>query len=395
MTHWSDKLIKSPGFCTRPFFHTYLGQAGSTKVCCNNTEYSYGDISSQSFDDLISKKNDKLTDFRRQFIDSDKLPHSCRSCEDPVNNHYRQQHIDLTRHILKQFDTPEDLINNEKIYTYDIRFSNLCNLKCQYCSPDASSRIAAKLYDSGRLDRILLTLGDENISQILARFEASINDVVEFYFAGGEPLIMKEHYDILDICIKHRKFDIRLAYNSNLTILETKKYNIFDYWKNFKKVGLNASIDAGWEQFEFIRSGGDWAKVVENLKKVRQLPNVHVTITPTVAFWNMIHIPKVYKYLRENNLLGRQTHNFGGEILRHDLLKPSVLPLAYKNYIRELYETEYKEYPEVKVLLKYLDDDDSHLLPETKKYVEELGKKQNCDIYSVFPEFKDIFNGLQ
>jgi sulfatase maturation enzyme AslB (radical SAM superfamily) len=206
---------------------------------------------------------------------------------------------------------------------------------------------------------------------------------------------MKEHYDILDICIKHRKFDIRLAYNSNLTILETKKYNIFDYWKNFKKVGLNASIDAGWEQFEFIRSGGDWAKVVENLKQIKQLPNVHVTITPTVAFWNMIHIPKVYKYLRENNLLGRQTHNFGGEILRHDLLKPSVLPLAYKNYIRELYETEYKEYPEVKVLLKYLDDDDSHLLPETKKYVEELGKKQNCDIYSVFPEFKDIFNGLQ
>lgn len=394
MAHWTDKLLTSPGFCSRPFFHLYVGQQGGTNVCCNNTEYSYGNIKQSSFNEVYSKDNSKLVEFRKEFLDSDQLPDSCRACNDPARANYKNSHIQQTKRFLRRFDTPEDLINNQKIYTYDVRFNNLCNLMCVYCAPQASTRIAVKSYNDGRSDYVFESIDDKNLEQILDRFETSIKDVSEFYFAGGEPLIMKEHYNILDICIRHNKYDILLTYNSNLTKLGTKKYNALDYWKNFQKIGLNASIDAGWEQFEFIRNGGKWNQVVENLQAVRALSNVDVTITPTVAFWNMLHIPRVYKYLVENNLLSRQTHDFGGEIQRYEFLRPAVLPTSYKNYLRELYDTEYKDYPELKLVLRHLDEDLSHLLPKAREHVEQLAKKQNCDVYEIFPEFKDIFRDL-
>lgn len=357
-------------------------------------EYVYGNINESSFDDVMGKNNPKLIEFRRQFINTKELPDSCKECKDPHRVFYKNSHIERTKHILNKFDSVEDLINNEKIYTYDVRFNNLCNLKCQYCNPQSSSRIAAEYYKRGQVKKVYLNIPDSNVQQILQRFEDSIDSVAEFYFAGGEPLIMKEHYDILDICLKHNQTDLLLNYNSNMTKLGFKNYSAVDYWKNFKNVVVHASIDAGWEQFEFIRDGGLWKNVEENLKALKSLPNLRLTTVPTVAFWNMISFPKVYRYLIENNLLTRQSNDFGGEIMMFEMLRPGVLPQHYKDYIRDLYNTEYRDYPELKVILRHLDHDLSHLLPQTKRHVEMMAKKKGCDFYNIFPEFKGIFDNV-
>lgn len=394
MAHWSDDLVNSPGFCTRPFFHAYIAQNGNARVCCLN-DHSYGNVNDPSFDEVMSKNNPKLVEFRKQFINSKELPDSCGECKKPVQNVYSSKHIKQTRKFLWQFDSAEDLINNEKIYTYDIRFNNLCNIKCHYCNFNASSRFASKLYKEGRVDRVFQEITSDNVAQILKRFEENIDHIFEFYFAGGEPLIMKEHYQILDLCLKYKRTDILLSYNSNMTKLGIKNYNLFDYWKHFDNIQLNASIDAGWEQFNFIRDGANWDEVVENLKVIRQLPNVGMTITPTIAFWNMEGIPKVYRYLVENNLLTRQDTPFGGEILDFEMLRPAVLPKYYKDYLVDLYNTEYKDYPELQVLLPHLNEDLTRLLPKTKQFVEKIAAEKNCNFFDIFPELKGIFDGIQ
>lgn len=392
MAHWSDDLVNSPGFCTRPFFHTYVSQSGRANVCCNNLEHSYGDINETSFNDVMNKNNHNLIDFRRQFINTDKLPDSCRLCNTNAGNVYRQMHINKTKHLLRNFNSSEDLINNEEIYSYDVRFNNLCNLQCHYCEPHSSSRFAAKLYRMGKRSVVYETLPDNNINQILERFESSIDNVVEFYFAGGEPLIMKEHYDILDICLKHGRTDIILAYSSNLTVLETKKYNVLDYWSQFSNVKVNASIDAGWQQFEFIRDGAKWDSVVENCRNIRSYTNIVFRVAPVIAFWNIISFPKAYIYLVENDLLDRVPKFFGGEILGHNYLKPAVLPERFKNRVREIYATDYKDYPELHYMLEYLNEDSSDLLPQTKNHVGYLCKVKGQRFDEVFPELKGLFD---
>lgn len=392
MENWYNELLKSPGFCTRPFFQTYISQSGRANVCCNNTEYNYGDIDETSFNEVMSKDNPRLTDFRRQFIGSNELPDSCRLCKNTVGDKYRRMHVDQTKHLLKNFKSIEELINNEKIYTYDVRFNNLCNLQCLYCAPHSSSRFAARLYNVGKEIQVYQALSETNTAQVLQRFEDSIDDVIEFYFAGGEPLIMKEHYDILDLCIKHDRTDIVLAYSSNLTILETKKYNALDYWSQFSDVKLNASIDAGWEQFEFIRDGAKWDTVVENCRKIKSYPNIVFQLSPVIAFWNIVGFAKAYVYLVGNGLLERVDKFIGNEILGHEYLRPGILPLKFKNRIRKIYDRDYKDYPELHFLLDYLNEDLSHLLPETIKYMHWRLRLKGADFDTLFPELKGLLD---
>lgn len=394
MSDWIENLIESPGFCTRPFFHGYVTQLGHAVACCNNLEVKYGNINETSFNQVYSKENEVLINFRKQFLNSDKLPETCKRCFDPNNDHYRRTHIRETTRILKKYKSPEDLLYNDNLYTYDVRFSNLCNIMCVYCGPSSSSRFAYHKKEFDR-NRISMTVTESNRKQFLDRFETSIQDVVSFYFAGGEPMIMPEHYDILELCLKYNKRHIKLEYNSNLTKLGLKDKSVIDYWKKFNYVCVGASIDAGWRPFEFIRVGAKWNKVVNNLAEIRKLTHVSITLTPTFAFWNMEHFPEVYKYLVENNLIDRQYGHFGSDILDHEHFRPGVLPEEYKNYIRELYATEYKDYPELLPILRHLDEDLTHLLDEAKIEAEELAKKNRIDLYDSFPNMKEIFKNVE
>ena len=71
-----------------------------------------------------------------------------------------------------------------------------------------------------------------------------IDYVEQIYFAGGEPLIMDEHYRILEELERRGMFDVRLVYNTNFTQVRLKDRYVFDFWKKFKNVSVGASLDA-------------------------------------------------------------------------------------------------------------------------------------------------------
>ena len=59
---------------------------------------------------------------------------------------------------------------------------------------------------------------------------------------GGEPLIMKKHYELLDKLIEADEAkNIYLKYQSNLTETKAGKHNIFSYIPHFK-MGINGGI---------------------------------------------------------------------------------------------------------------------------------------------------------
>jgi organic radical activating enzyme len=51
--------------------------------------------------------------------------------------------------------------------------------------------------------------------------------VEQIYFAGGEPLMMAEHYNILDELERRGRFDVRLIYNTNFTHIQTQRPHSF------------------------------------------------------------------------------------------------------------------------------------------------------------------------
>jgi sulfatase maturation enzyme AslB (radical SAM superfamily) len=116
--------------------------------------------------------------------------------------------------------------------------------------------------------------------------------VEQIYFAGGEPLLMEEHYRILDELVRKKRFDVRLIYNTNFTHTDLKGQSVFEYWRQFDSVAVGASLDAMGYHAEYIRKGTDWAQVVQNrYEMIRVCPLVDFYISPTLSImnaWSMI-----------------------------------------------------------------------------------------------------------
>ena len=116
--------------------------------------------------------------------------------------------------------------------------------------------------------------------------------VEQIYFAGGEPLMMAEHYNILDELERRGRFDVRLIYNTNFTQVKLKDRTVFDYWKRFKNVAVGASLDDQHGRAEYIRKGTDRHQVIANrAEMIRVCPNVDFYISPTLSLMNAWSLP--------------------------------------------------------------------------------------------------------
>ena len=58
----------------------------------------------------------------------------------------------------------------------------------------------------------------------------------EIYFAGGEPLIMEEHYRILKKLDERKMYHVRLKYNTNFSQMVYKGLDVMEMWSRFDSV---------------------------------------------------------------------------------------------------------------------------------------------------------------
>ena len=128
--------------------------------------------------------------------------------------------------------------------------------------------------------------------------------VEQIYFAGGEPLMMAEHYNILDELERRGRFDVRLIYNTNFTHTRLKDRTVFDYWKRFDSVSVGASLDDCGPRAEYIRKGTDWAVVEANRREmIETCPDVDFYISPTLSILNADHICEFHRYMVDQGLI--------------------------------------------------------------------------------------------
>jgi MoaA/NifB/PqqE/SkfB family radical SAM enzyme len=179
----------------------------------------------------------------------------------------------------------------------DVRWSNICNLKCRSCSATYSSSWAK---EDGKKN-VYIFAGGENNDKLFADFEKHFDTIEEFYFAGGEPLLMDTHYKILDYLISNGKHNVKLRYNTNLTSLKYKGKSITHYWKQFSNVQVFASLDHYGERAEYIREGTDWKTVEQNLQEIKlETPHVDLQVSTVVSVFNVSTLTDFIDYLLDN-----------------------------------------------------------------------------------------------
>ena len=125
-----------------------------------------------------------------------------------------------------------------------------------------------------------------------------INDVEHIYFAGGEPLIMDEHWYILKKLVENKRFNVKIKYNTNMLKLNYRGESAIDYWKQFpfKKISIEGSIDETGLRAEWIRTGTVWSTVEENIKQVRQA-GLNFSCNTSIGGYNVIRLPELLEEL--------------------------------------------------------------------------------------------------
>jgi len=412
------ELLESKHFCIQPFIHSCIWTDGKVIPCCVNHMYEFGNVKTQKVTDLYSNNNEKLVEFRKQMIDGPELPKSCLKCEymeqNYASNSLRYYSNKSYGYLIDQIDFDENgFVKDNKVFTWDVRYSNLCNLKCRTCDGVNSSKIAEENRKVKNWDIPVLREAFDDREEFFDFFKNNLDNVEEIYFCGGEPLLLEEHYKILDLLLENNKTNLLLRYSTNATRFEFKGKNVVDeYWTKFPRIQISLSLDAGWEQLYLIRHGAEWDTVIKNLKHlVNVCPNVFITFTPTISILNVFQISKLHKFLVSENLIGVSNTYFNiltfpdyysiTSLDENTKEKVKIHWLNYKEELKQLNCNSYME-DEIDKVIKFIDIEESQYSYSTQSerlniFIEktkEMDQIRNENTGDIIPELKELLNKI-
>lgn len=401
-----DLLTTDPHFCMLPWIHLHAFPDGRAYPCCMS-EYNLpsGDLKKETMKDVWNSKS--MKDMRLNMLNG-KPSKECNRCYEQERagfvsmRHSSSQNFG--QHIALTDTTNEDgSLDWFQIRYYDIRFSNLCNFRCRSCGSIFSSNWyndEVKLYGDRGHQRIMFAGKTEE--DMWEQMQEHIPFLDQIYFAGGEPLIMEEHYRLLNELVKREMFHVRLIYNTNFSKLAYKDQNVLELWKKFKTVSVGASLDASGARGEYIRKGQDWQETVDNRKRMLEVcPNVDFYVSATVSIYNVLHIADFHKEWVELGLIKPQDFNIN--ILQSpNWFRIDALPQEIKEQVRVKIEEHIKWLePQDKLtratsgfkgILNLMDAQtvDEHWLKTFFARTKELDDLRNEDFYATFPELEGL-----
>jgi radical SAM protein with 4Fe4S-binding SPASM domain len=402
-----ELLIESDSFCMLPWMHLHAFPDGRAYPCCFAFDKLHvGNVNEQSMEEVFN--GDKMKQMRLNML-ANKKSRECVKCYDQEDSGFFSLRLSSNKHfghnISMTENTKPDGTADFIIKYWDIRFSNLCNMACRSCGTWFSSNWYedhkkltgappnhAKIMKAGRSSNDIW-------DQLLKQFD----HVEQFYFAGGEPIIMEEHLRILKELDKRKMYHVRLIYNTNFSKSKFKGTDIFELWNKFDSVSIGASLDAEGPRAELMRKGTVWEETVANRKRMLEVcPQVDFYISATVGLSNCLHVTDFHKNWVEQGLIKPQDFNFN--LLQYPLWqRMDLLPQEEKIRVTE----KYKEHMEwlksqdhltraskgFESALDWMNKKDmSKHMPtfvnETRKY----DKIRDENFTDVFPEWKDLFD---
>ena len=401
-----ELLIESDTFCMLPWMHLHAYPDGRAYPCCFAFDpFPVGNLNKDSLQEVFN--GEKMKEMRVRMLNN-KKSRECMKCYDQEKSGFFSLRLSSNKHFghnipLVHNTLPDGQADFVMKY-WDIRFSNLCNMACRSCGTWFSSNWYEdhkKLTGSPPPHAKIMKVG-RNTNDMWEQMLESFDHSEQFYFAGGEPIIMEEHYRILKELDRRKMYHVRLIYNTNFSRTKFKDIDVFELWNKFDSVSVGASLDAEGPRAELMRKGTKWEETVANRKRMMEVcPQVDFYISSTVSLMNSLHVCDFHKNWVEQGLIKPQDFNFN--LLQHPIWqRMDILPPEHKERIKEKYEnhiqwlkgkdplTRASKGFESGVKWMLEKDNQQHLdlfFANTRKY----DKIRNENSVEVFPEWKDLF----
>lgn len=409
-----ERLTQSKSFCMLPWVHQHAYPDGRVYPCClADYWHPVGNLKKNTMREVWNQEGYK--EIRRLMLE-DQPVKQCTKCYEQEKNGFFSMRYDANRnygHNISDIDKtlPDGTHPEFKIRYWDVRFSNLCNFRCRTCGPVFSSnwyndhvKLYNRLPDVNNIPmaRIEYAAGDEE--SMIRQMEEHIPYLEQVYFAGGEPLIMKEHYVLLEKLIEAGRTDVCIQYNTNFSELAFKDKHVFEYWRHFRTVGVGASLDAMGPRAELMRKGTVWSKTVENRERMlTEVPHVDFYIAATISSMNVLHVLDFHKEWVNLGLVKPKDLNVnicqGPEWYRIDIFpqqfKETVIKPAYEQHIAWLEPQDKlnRATNGFKSAMNFMmAEDKSSVLPRFIQEVEKLDNLRSENFWQTFPELESIKN---
>jgi uncharacterized Fe-S cluster-containing radical SAM superfamily protein len=440
-------------FCVLPWIHLATRPNGDMRLCCTanasgaGEDHEIGLVKMEDGKPANFARNTPLEAFNSDYMKSvrttmlaGEIPASCKGCFDEeaqgvvskriweTATWMNDEGVDIEELIAQ---TEEDGTVPERLQYLDLRLGHTCNIKCVMCSPHDSSKWVSDW------QKLIPILKDENVKQQMRwdkkefnnkwyeqgkfwnELYAQIPNLKQVYFAGGEPLMIREHKTFLEEIVRQGcEQNILLRYNSNGILVDEE---LIELWSKFKKVKFAISIDSYAERDEYIRFPTKFADVERTLRLLDNTPdNIHISIATAIQVFNIKTIPDFIKWkvnskfkkvnvgLIDGNVMG------GGLVNAHLVHIPTFLNITmlpaedkqdvhtrfaelkqwlWDNYTQDddFWIHNPKGWRQWQGLLNYMDSKDStHLLPGFKEYVNKLDTIRGLCAANFFPELKHL-----
>jgi len=388
----------SKTYCPLPWSHLYVGPDGKIAPCCVGKYI--GDYGKVTLEETWNGK--EMKQLRLDMLSNVKndLCSSCYSKEDMGFNSMRLSSVERMSEIeeIALTKTNADGSLNDFILTYlDIRFNNLCNFKCRTCNPFFSSQLAVEVLKNTELQKYANVLNKSLFQNkdIMLEVEKHYPHVNHIYFAGGEPMMQEEHWEILKYFVETGTAkDVSLVYSTNMSKLSYKNQSIFDYWKHFKNVHVQMSIDAEGKRAEYWRDGTVWEDVFNNIKLIKD-NNIRYSIHSVIAWVNIYsYIDLVKLLLKEHITVGHNLtiwclednsiiHPITNKTTKTEAFSLQALPdfkkeeisIAIDDFIN--YLNENKIDAGIDNIINNMENIKSFMMAKTTEHTPELFKKNN------------------
>jgi molybdenum cofactor biosynthesis enzyme MoaA len=292
----------------------------------------------------------------------------------------------------------DGFLRDLEIKTLDLRLSNLCNFKCRTCGPGFSTSWYEDHNKMSQQKHQKHLNSTSNFKSFISELIQLLPSAKKIQFAGGEPLIIEQHYQILEKCIELDLRELVISYHTNLSTLSYKDYDLFQLWRFFKKVRVSVSIDDLFDRGEYLRAGLKWDQLLANLNKVKEeCENVLLSINVTVSIFNIYYLDEIYDFFQTSKLIDMENLDFT-LVYDPEIYCIQTLPHDFKRQVREKLKTFFGQLEpngedlifrnaEIEGILDFMDAKDcSHLISKVVDRTNELDRIRGEKLDQVYPE---------
>ena len=194
----------------------------------------------------------------------------------------------------------------------ELSFTNKCQLACSYCGPVFSTTWEREIEEKGPYNLSIPYNKIESpqienspyVSKFWKWFPQAYKHLFVLRVTGGEPLLDKNTYKLLQYVKDNPRKGLTFHCNSNLMVSENRVKKYIGLVKDIPNTKLYASIDSWGKQAEYIRHGLDTSHFEENLHRL--LGNgISVGIMNTFNFLSIHNIEEfIFKMAELKNTYG-------------------------------------------------------------------------------------------